>query len=884
MAGAEFVRADLHVHTYADGDGEPEPDFREYVDAALGADVRVLAVTDHNTCRFVEAMMDAAKGAELLVLPGVEISTHDGHLLAVFGPDGLDELRALCNPESLKLTKLSDTERRSTRSMLDLVQEIDKRGGLAIPAHVDSAGGIHEKLGPGELAELLASPALAGLEFHHKDALQTWFTDGDDDTHRVAAWKARERVDELRDRGLARLQSSDAHSPEKVGLDRSSRVLTRLRLDDLNFDAVRLAVQLNPKARCKAEAVLPASYPRILSAQFEGGFLDGVEMEFSPNLNCVIGGRGSGKSTALLAVRAALGARLGPDEDPDEEERMPDMTRVRYIDTTGSERVACRERGGEPVDAESGGPIKVRLADLGQGESGRLARGYREHPEDLLRFLDGFVVRHGFDETEATVLAQLEENGVELRRTAVQVDQIKNLEKDEERLDGSLKAAEKSKVEQIAQWATLLAAQAPMLERLDADLADLIKIAAQGDPIDIDALASEFGVDLTKRGEKFVEGSDGLREALGKLDQEAKRVGERASEDLAKAAQPARDALRRWQDDQDELQTRMRERQTELEAEGLKVQAGAVQDLANRLRVVKKSLGELRTKQGQHLAGRKERKELLKQLWENRESHYQARRAGLRKIAEDANRHADNLTIRVHFNQGGLTDPWVAWLGSKCSFRAPRVHRLAAKVAPHELADGLLSGDTAGLLAITDDDGTPFFTEEMLSSARNWDEIFTLQTMRLEDRPRIEVQEQGRPNPKGFDQLSAGQQRSVLLSLLLCAERSEPLILDQPEDHLDALYIASAIVRHLEAAKERRQVIIATHSPNLTVLGDAELVIPMEVSEGHGRPSEVGAVDRPKTRELVCALLEGGAEAYRKRGERYGFRFSKVPENVGNLD
>jgi hypothetical protein len=39
------------------------------------------------------------------------------------------------------------------------------------------------------------------------------------------------------------------------------------------------------------------------------------------------------------------------------------------------------------------------------------------------------------------------------------------------------------------------------------------------------------------------------------------------------------------------------------------------------------------------------------------------------------------------------------------------------------------------------------------------------------------------------------------------------------------------VVGHLEQAKERRQVIIATHSANLTVLGDAELVIPM-VSDG----------------------------------------------------
>jgi predicted ATP-dependent endonuclease of OLD family len=120
----------------------------------------------------------------------------------------------------------------------------------------------------------------------------------------------------------------------------------------------------------------------------------------------------------------------------------------------------------------------------------------------------------------------------------------------------------------------------------------------------------------------------------------------------------------------------------------------------------------------------------------------------------------------------------------------------------------------------------------------------------------------------------------VLLSLILCAERDEPLIIDQPEDHLDAQYIATAVVRHLERAKERRQVVIATHSANLTVLGDAELVIPLHVENGHGRPYDIGAVDRPTTRKQVCALLEGGVEAYERRGQRYGFRFSARPPDA----
>jgi predicted ATPase len=145
--------------------------------------------------------------------------------------------------------------------------------------------------------------------------------------------------------------------------------------------------------------------------------------------------------------------------------------------------------------------------------------------------------------------------------------------------------------------------------------------------------------------------------------------------------------------------------------------------------------------------------------------------------------------------------------------------------------------------------------------------------MRLEDRVRMEVHEVGGAANREFDQLSAGQQRSVLLSLILCAHERDPLVLDQPEDHLDGEYIASALVGHLEAAKERRQVILATHSANLTVLGDAELVVPLYADAGHGAPRDAGAVDRPATRDRVCALLEGGADAFQRRGLRYGFRF-----------
>jgi len=876
VAGADFVRADLHVHTFPDNEATPEPDPGAYVEAALAADVKVLAVTDHNTARFAAAVVAAAQETGLLVLPGIEISTHDGHLLALFAPEAIDQLHAFANPENLRLNALSATERRSTRAMPEIVNEVDRRGGLAIPAHIDEDGGIHQKLNPAELVELIASPALAGLEFRERVALETWFTDDDEDPHRRAAWQARQAIPELRARGLARVMSSDAHSSAGVGQDRTVRTLTRLRVDDLNFDAVRLALQLNPKARCKAEAVLPATYPRVLTAAFRGGFLDGVTIDFSPNLNCFIGGRGSGKSTALLAVRATLGADLPPEDDPDDVDRMPDETLVRFIDRTGSERAAVRRRGQDPVDLESGSPIRLRVADLGQEESGRLARGYSHQPEILLSFLDNFVVTYLHEEKESELLAALDENAAEVRRTAVSAEQLRQHEDDHARLSASLEAAQKGRVEAIAEWAALLAAQAPLLERLRHELDVACTIKAPALALNVDHLAAEYQVDLKKRGAPFVDGVGGLRDSLTQLAAAGTSVRASATEALARAAEPARGALERWQNDQDALQARLREKQAELEAQGLSVQAGAVRTIAERLQTVVTALGDLRRKTVEHQRALAARADLVQKLHANRESFFERRRATLKRVAGAANGYSNSLDIGVSFIREGLKEPWIQWLSNRFSFRSPRVQRLAAKISPRELASHLLNNELA-LLDLRDDTGVAFFSAESLTAVRTWDDIFALERMRLQDRPRIDVREAGTATRKAFDHLSAGQQRSVLLSLLLCAERNEPLILDQPEDHLDAEYIASSVVGHLEAAKERRQVIIATHSPNLTVLGDAELVLPMHVDSGHGTVSTPGSVDRPATRDRVCALLEGGVDAYRQRGERYGFRFSSMP-------
>jgi hypothetical protein len=213
-------------------------------------------------------------------------------------------------------------------------------------------------------------------------------------------------------------------------------------------------------------------------------------------------------------------------------------------------------------------------------------------------------------------------------------------------------------------------------------------------------------------------------------------------------------------------------------------------------------------------------------------------------------------------------------LGQLFDLHSPRKERLAAAVEPSTLARIAWKNDATALASI----GAPeqFFLDSAVARAlktlRQFDVLFELETMDLDDRPQILVRFRGDP-PGRFrrlGELSLGQLRSVLLGFILASEGSSPLILDQPEEQLDGPFIADVVVGHLHDVKERRQLVVATHNAIIVVLGDAELVVPLLVERGHSSPVDLGSVDATATREQIVRLLEGGAFAFERRAIRYG--------------
>lgn len=126
-------------------------------------------------------------------------------------------------------------------------------------------------------------------------------------------------------------------------------------------------------------------------------------------------------------------------------------------------------------------------------------------------------------------------------------------------------------------------------------------------------------------------------------------------------------------------------------------------------------------------------------------------------------------------------------------------------------------------------------------------------------------------DPRDLGELSGGQRVNILLSLLLETFDERPLVIDQPEDELDNRFLFETLLPALRRLKGRRQVILATHSANIVVNGDADQVIQLEASARRGHVAVSGAIEDPAVRDAIVRTVDGGDEAFRLRRIKYGF-------------
>lgn len=327
--GVERIKIDLHVHTPASKDFinntlSTEEAYFNVLDEALKHSIRIIAITDHNTFSGIQYIRRAmTESPELLqkyknlkILCGIEITCFSKHLIAIF-PDDFDEEKQNLFLHDIGIEKAVEGLEDALADRLGpalLIEKINEYGGFAILAHADNAKGFLQdlcgkKVEGGELsfngkslAKIIKSPALLGVQYcsdknlsklidvlHNKDYKR--------DTNDLAFLKCSDC------HGVCIDGSYSAKSGKAIGKNFSN-----IKLSEISFDSLKMALADSEMRVCTETE--SSQYPYILGVAVSSPIFRKTNgyscFHFSKELNCIIGSRGTGKTTLLEIIQSIV--------------------------------------------------------------------------------------------------------------------------------------------------------------------------------------------------------------------------------------------------------------------------------------------------------------------------------------------------------------------------------------------------------------------------------------------------------------------------------------------------------------------------------------------------------------------------------------------------
>lgn len=923
--GMKWFKCDMQMGTPADAvhwRGQPMGKTPAEQEAAADAYIRrcyeegleVIAVTDHNFLSkdFIPLMQAAIHkmtgefGYRIVLFPGFEFEADVGkgvHVLALFDPQAnlgeLDHLLTQCgvNYPRVQGGALAKSTSRLPE-ILACVQQLDSQGrqrGIVVMPHAMGDDGLFDTDNISEWLQQseFLNPDLLAVEVpkpvsEMSRGFRRLFGGGPECD---PAWR--------RNRPIACIMSSDAKALRKeenadnyIGMR-----YTWVKMSQPSVEALRQAF-LDHESRIRLQSERPSDderHPKILSISIVGAaFLEDQTVTFSPNLNCIIGGRGSGKSSLLEYLRFCMRTDYLEEVDRDLHEKLKAIHRT-MEDSDAELRVTFEvapgvtdtvllkpARNEHRISTREVHDLKtvldqLRIQFFSQGELSRLSKPGQK--SQVLRLIDASCGER---------LAQLAAQESGLRG---ELEQLFSASREADRIAGDVQRTKQELDELTRQWQArkdiepdaLVHRRAKEAKGFVDGVIGVVKhdaekmreaAASLGKLPEVSEAAADWPYPewFTAVRSKFLEArhalSAELEAAVRKYSEAVHSAVEGDSlwptvrthlEDAeakflaaceAKGVQPA---------DVSKLQEVDRQRVSkESQLEGMQKQLAALQQ---RTASIEKTLTTLHSLWREQFDTRKAACDAKQSnttlvtagfMLDSRSFESIWERLAPRDSRTRLGKHWDDVgksLFSVFAQTPGYASPWEVlndWL------KAP---------------DGIPQESPASPLAA---DLTRYFDGTDVRAV--WEKV---RLTRVDDLIDVELRRAdgssaGRMSGEGGKSLSEGQRNTALLNLIL-AQGSGPIVIDQPEDELDSNYIFSDLVPLLRHTKNSRQLILATHNANLPVNADAELIYAFEAHEGHGRRRAAGGLDRADTTRAVLDIMEGSEKAFKQRSEKYHF-------------
>ena len=913
--GSRWWKFDFHTHTPASDEYEVGTDPEEWLRMAMQSGLDCVAVTDHNSGQWIDRLK--AKNTELreretkpdwykelTIFPGVEITVADSndqvHLLAIFDPGcGSDKITALLGACRIFGGYGNSQGTLTSIGFAGTVDEIESAGGIAVPAHIDSKRGLlygRRGLTPALERNLKKVIAAEVCNLQSFDA---------------AGPSLKKEVDRL-----ARVGGSDAHRPDEIG-----KHYSWIKMSVPSIEGLRLALfdhEFCVKNQTEDPNYSPDIFLSSLSIQNmrHCGLVKDRPFiaQFNPNFNSIIGGRGSGKSTVIESIRVVSRRdQILVDEAPgvkDQLDRflgsshgngvMRDETRISLElyrrgknyrlnwSYSGAGVILEEESNGtwqEIDDAELIARFPVSI--FSQSQISELA----SNPRGLLEIVDRVPKINKAEwesrwEVTKSQFLQLRERRRQLSRQLADEASVRaklrdienDLEQYEEKGHGEILKQYQKRGQQNNGLP-----DSSVFDELSSGIRHLVS----------NAQISDFPAHL-------FEDQDEITEELKKIHEQASRQLNVICKELMRLAEQVdtlsvsrtsaiqssnwHGALLQSMANYDRLAKEYEEKEGRLSISlyGEWVQQrNQLQQSLNRLGIVRKEEEFVRLQSEQ----------LLRQLQELRNELFEKRRNFLDDVV------GTNDFVRMELVQFGdaseLEKEYRALLDLETEW-----HR--SSIYDTESEQGLLWNLSRWEVMNTSESDLPELvsrikleTFDIARGARKGNRapfdnrlktIFETKPMTFDQldawwpEDLLRVRYSREPGSRKFESLekgSAGQKAAAILAFLL-SYGEDPLIIDQPEDDLDNALIYDLIVKQIHKNKHKRQLIIATHNPNIVVNGDSELVSIMKFKNGQVVIDRQGGIAEQRVRDEICLIMEGGREAFAKRYRRISAEFGHV--------
>lgn len=937
--GARWWKFDFHTHTPASKDtgawqaaiGTPnELTPHTWLLKYMAADIDCVAVTDHNTgdwidklkAAYAEMKGEADQGAprpgfrELYIFPGVEVSVQGGfHLLAIFDPSAtsqtINDLLARVDYDGTR----GDSDGVTREGAGKVVERILAAGGIAIPAHVEGDKGLCQ-VEPGTrkclmdhttVKQVLQEPGILALEWTAYTSLRPVI------------------LDELKLR-FASVVGSDCHSFQGTAVPGSR--YTWIKMAQPLLEGLRLALldgqEVSVRRSDENSSFMPFNTPehfidsiQICDARYMGRGKQSASLAFNPYFNALIGGRGTGKSTIVHALRLAYQREkeLSPSSEAGQTfNRFYKVAKSRN-DEGGllAETAICVQvqRDGTPyrlIWRQGGQGHSVEEWDVAVGSftpstsqavtakrfpvsifsQGQIASLTGDSQQALLKVIDDAagtqLQKATFDEAKRAFFA----SQAQLRELEGKLQGLEPLKLSLEDIRRKLARFENADHAAVLKNYQHTSQQSLELER---QFEASVELSARLKAFASEVLAEDLPEGLfnaTEDGEVLT-----LVEALHAAIAMTRQQVENTAVALQERGQVLRNELGASPSFAriDAAKTAYEHLKADLQQQGvsdpsqyglLVKEKQRLETELKKLEAVHKELDELREKA----------KTLLEQVHSTRRAISAQRSEFLKKTLQGNpfvrielipySRDTQSIERSLRELLGAADGKYVDDLYQEQEGGAPK-GLLADLLYTVELVEQPGAWDTAAFekvlltqkkrlsqacLGQTEFGG--WFNKFLKAEADKRPEFIDhIQCWFPEDGLQVEYSRKGDGQDfKSISQASAGQRAAAMLAFLL-AHGNEPLVLDQPEDDLDNHLIYGLVVQQIRSNKLRRQLIIVTHNPNIVVNGDAELIHVLDFNH-QCHVKQTGSLQDQLLRREVCQVMEGGEEAFERRYQRLG--------------